>query len=177
MLHGQMITEQKQQTMAAFRDRQVDVLISTTVIEVGIDVPNATVILIDHADAFGLSQLHQLRGRVGRGSEQSHCLLLADPPNPQAESRLTAMTRTSDGFKIAEMDLQLRGPGHFFGTQQHGLPEFKLANITSEMALLQQAREDAMEILSRDPKLEQHPALKKTLAEQLGGDVMLAQIG
>lgn len=177
MLHGQMSTEQKHRTMAEFRDRQVDVLIATTVIEVGIDVPNATVILIDHADAFGLSQLHQLRGRVGRGSEQSFCLLLADPPNPQAEARLKAMTRTGDGFEIAEMDLQLRGPGHFFGTQQHGLPEFKLADITSEMALLQQAREDAVEILSKDPKLEQHPTLRRALAEQLGGDVMLAQIG
>ena len=177
MLHGQMSTEQKQETMGAFRDRQVDVLIATTVIEVGIDVPNATVILIDHADAFGLSQLHQLRGRVGRGGERSYCLLLADPPNPQAQSRLNAMTRTGDGFKIAEMDLQLRGPGHFFGTQQHGLPEFKLADITSEMELLQQAKDDAMEILSKDPKLERHPALKRALAEQLGGDVMLAQIG
>lgn len=177
MLHGQMNTEQKHQTMTAFRDRQVDVLIATTVIEVGIDVPNATVILIDHADAFGLSQLHQLRGRVGRGSERSYCLLLADPPNPQAQARLKTMTRTGDGFEIAEMDLQLRGPGHFFGTQQHGLPEFKLADITSEMALLQQAKEDAIGILSKDPKLERHPALRRALAVQLGGDVMLAQIG
>lgn len=177
MLHGQMSTEQKHQTMASFRDRQVDILIATTVIEVGIDVPNATVILIDHADAFGLSQLHQLRGRVGRGGEQSYCLLLADPPNAEAEARLKSMTRTGNGFEIAEMDLQLRGPGQFFGTRQHGLPEFKLADVTSEMPLLQQAKEDALAILAGDPHLQEHAALRTALKEQLGADVMLAQIG
>src|SRR5205085_4342901 len=133
-------TEDKQQPMTAFRDRQVAVLIATTVIEVGIDVPNATVMLIDNAERFGLSQLHQLRGRVGRGTETSYCLLISDPTNETAEARLKAMTRTNDGFEIAEMDLRLRGPGQFFGTCQHGLPEFKLADLTSEMGLLQQAK-------------------------------------
>jgi ATP-dependent DNA helicase RecG len=165
--------------MTRFRDRQVDVLLATTVIEVGIDVPNATVILIDNADRFGLSQLHQLRGRVGRGSEPSHCLLIADAGNETAEARLKAMCDTNDGFEIAEMDLRLRGPGEFFGTRQHGLPEFKLADITSEMALLQEAKEDALALLEQDPRLTrpEHRHLRSALVKQLGETLALAQIG
>jgi ATP-dependent DNA helicase RecG len=165
--------------MTSFRDRQTDVLVATTVIEVGIDVPNATVILIDNADHFGLSQLHQLRGRVGRGSELSHCLLIADPATDVGESRLRAMTRTNNGFEIAEMDLQLRGPGEFFGVRQHGLPEFKLADVTSEMDLLQQAREDALALLAEDPKMgnDAHRALRRALISQFGDTLPLAQIG
>ncbi len=179
MLHGQMSTEEKQATMAQFRDRQVDVLIATTVIEVGIDVPNATVILIDDAGRFGLSQLHQLRGRVGRGAELSHCLLMADAGNETAEARLKAMCETNDGFEIAEMDLRLRGPGEFFGTRQHGLPEFKLADITNEMDLLHQAREDALALLEADPRLTapHHRHLRAALLKQLGDTLALAQIG
>jgi ATP-dependent DNA helicase RecG len=174
-----MSTDEKQQTMTAFRDRQVDVLIATTVIEVGIDVPNATVILIDNADRFGLSQLHQLRGRVGRGTEPSYCLLIADPGNDTAAARLRSMCDTNDGFAIAEMDLQLRGPGEFFGTRQHGLPEFKLADITSEMELLHQAKEDAMALLTDDPRLTKpvHQHLRAALVKQLGETLALAQIG
>ncbi|HWE92987.1 MAG TPA: ATP-dependent DNA helicase RecG [Tepidisphaeraceae bacterium] len=178
-LHGQMKTEEKQEIMTAFRDRQTDVLIATTVIEVGIDVPNATVIVIDNAERFGLSQLHQLRGRVGRGSESSYCLLISDPPNEHTEARLRAMTQTTDGFEIAEMDLKLRGPGEFFGTRQHGLPEFKLADVTNEMELLHQAKEDAMALLTEDPRLT-HPAhrhLRMALSKQLGDSLALAQIG
>ena len=179
ILHGQMSTEQKHATMTAFRDRQTDVLVATTVIEVGIDVPNATVILIDNAERFGLSQLHQLRGRVGRGSEPSHCILLSDGGNEGTEARLRSMTRTTNGFEIAEMDLQLRGPGEFFGTRQHGLPEFKLADITNEMALLQQARDDATALLAEDPRLLKpvHHHLRRALAGQLGPTLTLAQIG
>src|SRR5207302_9610597 len=153
MLHGQMSTEEKQATMLAFRDGHTDVLVATTVIEVGIDVPNATVMLIDNADRFGLSQLHQLRGRVGRGKDASFCLLISDPPTESAEQRLKTMTRTTNGFEIAEMDLQLRGPGEFFGTRQHGLPEFKIADVTQELEMLHRAKEDALKILEQDPRL------------------------
>jgi len=179
VLHGQMKTEQKHAAMTSFRDGHTDVLVTTTVIEVGIDVPNATVILIDNAERFGLSQLHQLRGRVGRGSEGSHCILLSDGGNEATESRLRAMTRTTNGFEIAEMDLQLRGPGEFFGTRQHGLPEFKLADVTNEMALLQQAKDDATALLADDARLLKpaHRHLRKALAQQLGQTLELAQIG
>ncbi len=178
-LHGQMSADEKQTAMNAFRDHGADVLIATTVIEVGIDVPNATVILIDNAERFGLSQLHQLRGRVGRGEHASHCLLVSDAVQETSAARLGAMTRTNDGFEIAEMDLKLRGPGEFFGTRQHGLPEFKLADLTSEMALLQQARADALSLLSEDPRLAapQHRHLCQALARQLGDTLTLAQIG
>lgn len=176
ILHGQMATQEKQSAMAAFRDGEVDVLLATTVIEVGIDVPNATVIVIDNADRFGLSQLHQLRGRVGRGRHESHCLLIADA-DEEAAARLDAMVRTASGFKIAEMDLKLRGPGEFFGTRQHGLPEFKLADVTSEMGLLAAARDDALAILAQDPRLAGHPALRKALRRQIGDSVDLVAVG
>jgi ATP-dependent DNA helicase RecG len=179
LLHGQMSTDDKHSVMTAFRAGTVDVLVATTVIEVGIDVPNATVMLIDNAERFGLSQLHQLRGRVGRGSEQSHCLLLSDATTETAEARLTAMTHTGDGFEIAEMDLKLRGPGQFFGTRQHGLPEFKMADLTSEIDLLKLAKEDALEMLARDPQLrhQQHRHLWNALRKQFGASIELAQVG
>ncbi len=179
VLHGQMSTEEKHATMSRFRDREVDVLVATTVIEVGIDVPNSTVMLIDNAERFGLSQLHQLRGRVGRGSETSYCLLISEAQGETAQARMRAMTSTNDGFEIAEMDLQLRGPGEFFGTRQHGLPEFKLADVTNEMELLQQAKEDAITILADDPRLTrpEHRALRAALVKQLGDTLSLAQIG
>ncbi|HEX8910723.1 MAG TPA: ATP-dependent DNA helicase RecG [Humisphaera sp.] len=178
-LHGQMGTEEKQATMAAFRDRQADVLIATTVVEVGVDVPNATVIVIDNADHFGLSQLHQLRGRVGRGEHQSFCLLIADPQTESGRERITAMCKTTDGFEIAEMDLKLRGPGEFFGTRQHGLPEFKIADITSELDLLQTAKEDALAMLKADPRLvaPMYRFLRAALLERFGETLALAQVG
>jgi ATP-dependent DNA helicase RecG len=137
------------------------------------------VMLIDDAGRFGLSQLHQLRGRVGRGEHTSYCLLLSDAPTENAEARLKAMTRTTDGFEIAELDLQLRGPGQFFGTRQHGLPEFKMADLTQELALLQLAREDALGILERDPRLiaPVHHGLRAALLEQFGDTLPLAQVG
>ncbi|HEV2294464.1 MAG TPA: ATP-dependent DNA helicase RecG [Tepidisphaeraceae bacterium] len=178
-LHGQMSAEDKQQSMSLFRSREIDVLVATTVIEVGIDVPNATIMLIDNAERFGLSQLHQLRGRVGRGEHLSHCLLLGDAPTESADARLKAMTRTTDGFEIAELDLQLRGPGQFFGTRQHGLPELRMADLTQELALLHLAREDALGILQRDPKLAapEHHSLRAALQEQFGDALALAQVG
>lgn len=180
VLHGQMSTEEKQAVMGGFRARETDVLVATTVIEVGIDVPNATVMVIDNADRFGLSQLHQLRGRVGRGSERSYCLLVTqEEVSESSAQRLESMTKSTDGFELAETDLKLRGPGQFFGTRQHGLPEFKLADLTQEMELLSQARDDAMTLLTGDPKLAkpEHAALRKALRAQLGNDVELAQIG
>jgi ATP-dependent DNA helicase RecG len=135
--------------------------------------------LIDNADRFGLSQLHQLRGRVGRGAEISHCLLIADPPTDAAEQRLRAMTRTTDGFELAEMDLRLRGPGEFFGTRQHGLPPLKIADITKEIELLQTARDDAMAMLEADPSLKDpaHRALRDELIARFGENLPLAQVG
>jgi ATP-dependent DNA helicase RecG len=179
MLHGQMATAEKHDVMTGFRDGKTDVLVATTVIEVGIDVPNATVMVIENAEQFGLSQLHQLRGRVGRGSEVSYCILVGDPVNEVAKERLATMTRTTDGFEIAERDLELRGPGEFFGTRQHGLPEFKLADITQEMQLLQQAKEDALGMLAEDSRLKkaEHARLRKQLAGMFGETLLLAQVG
>ena len=179
MLHGQMTTQEKHQIMLRFRGGEIDVLVATTVIEVGIDVPNATVMLIDSAERFGLSQLHQLRGRVGRGTEASHCILLSDATTDTAEQRLNAMTHTTSGFDIAEMDLKLRGPGEFFGTRQHGLPQLKLADISQEFELLAVARGDALELLKRDPNLSQpvHRHLREALVAQFGKTLQLAQVG
>jgi ATP-dependent DNA helicase RecG len=179
MLHGRMTTEEKHATMTAFRDGQTNVLVATTVIEVGIDVPNATVMVIDNADQFGLSQLHQLRGRVGRGSELSYCILIGDGQGEIAKERLAVMTQTNNGFEIAERDLALRGPGEFFGTRQHGLPEFKLADITQELQLLQQAKEDALALLESDPRLRrpEHSKLRAALIQMFGDTLPLAQVG
>jgi ATP-dependent DNA helicase RecG len=165
--------------MTSFRGASIDELVTTTVIEVGIDVPNATVMLIEEAERFGLSQLHQLRGRVGRGQHRSYCLLLSDGGTDSAETRLQAMVDTNDGFEIAETDLKLRGPGEFFGTRQHGLPEFKLADITSELELLHQAREDALEILAADPRLREphNRALRDAVITKFKDTLPLAMIG
>jgi ATP-dependent DNA helicase RecG len=179
MLHGRMTTEEKHATMTAFRDGQIHVLVATTVIEVGIDVANATVMVIDNAEQFGLSQLHQLRGRVGRGSELSYCILIGDPVGEIAKERLAVMTQTNNGFEIAERDLQLRGPGEFFGTRQHGLPEFKLADVTQEMHLLQEAKEDALALLADDARLRrpEHKVLRGALLAMFGDTLPLAQVG
>jgi ATP-dependent DNA helicase RecG len=179
MLHGQMSTDEKHEVMQQFRKHHLDVLVATTVIEVGIDVPNATVMLIDNADRFGLPQLHQLRGRVGRGAEISHCILLSDATTENAEERLKAMTKTNDGFEIAEMDLRLRGPGEFFGLRQHGLPPLKIADITKEMELLATAKEDALAMLESDPDLRspQHRILRDELHRRFGQTLALAQVG
>jgi ATP-dependent DNA helicase RecG len=178
VLHGQLSTEQKREAMTGFRDGLFDVLVATTVIEVGIDVPNASVMLIDNADRFGLSQLHQLRGRIGRGAHPSTCILLSDAVGEAAEARLRAMIQTGDGFDIAEMDLKLRGPGQFFGIRQHGLPEFKMADLTQEMDLLKLARQDALDLLSIDPNLRapEHKHLREALIEQFGSTLQLAQV-
>ena len=178
-LHGQMDTEEKESTMAAFREGKIDALVATTVIEVGIDVPNATVMVVDGAERFGLSQLHQLRGRVGRGPWESDCILIAEASTPGAEARLGAMLTTTSGFEIAEMDLRLRGPGEFFGTRQHGLPEFKIADLTSELDLLQTAKADSQVILAADPRFRnpEHEHLRGALVAKFGETLDLVRIG
>jgi ATP-dependent DNA helicase RecG len=141
--------------MRRFQAGEIDVLVSTTVIEVGVDVPNASVMVVEHAERFGLSQLHQLRGRIGRGAAKSYCILMTGGKvSPEGEERLKAMTRTQDGFEIAELDLKLRGPGEFFGTKQSGVPEFRVANIIRDRSLLELARREANRIVENaDPEI------------------------
>ena len=146
--------------MTAFASGQLDVLVATTVIEVGVDVPNAALMVVENAERFGLSQLHQLRGRVGRGAAQSYCILMNRGGGETARERLRVMTKTNSGFKIAEEDLKLRGPGDFFGSAQHGMPALQLANLTYDVKLLQQAQEAAQTQLKKDPALEQAPELR-----------------
>lgn len=150
LLHGRMTAGEKDSVMSEFAANDKQILVATTVVEVGVDVPNATIIMIMDAERFGLSQLHQLRGRVGRGEHQSYCILLADPKSEVGQERMKVMTDTSDGFEVARRDLELRGPGDFFGTKQSGLPEFKLADMVADYELLEQAREDAAELVSQD---------------------------
>jgi ATP-dependent DNA helicase RecG len=144
LLHGRMSPDDKEVSMARFKRNEINVLVSTTVIEVGVDVPNATVMVIEHAERFGLAQLHQLRGRVGRGKQKSYCVLLTGSSiTPEAEQRLDAMVRTQNGFELAELDLAQRGPGEFFGTRQAGLPNFRIANLLRDRDILEQAKQEA----------------------------------
>ncbi|NLI13268.1 MAG: ATP-dependent DNA helicase RecG [Peptococcaceae bacterium] len=170
LLHGRMKAEEKDEIMASFRRGEIKVLVSTTVIEVGVDVPNATVMLILDADRFGLAQLHQLRGRVGRGSHQSYCILLASPKTEEGRARLKAMTTTTDGFALAEEDLRLRGPGEFCGTRQSGLPEFKAADLLRDWQVLETAREEALNWVKQDPLLKkaESQALLSEMKERFG---------
>lgn len=152
LLHGRMSSAEKDRVMRRFRDGELDILVTTAVVEVGIDVPNATVMLIEGADRFGLSQLHQFRGRVGRGEHRSYCILMSDNPSEMAKERLQALLNNRDGFDLAEIDLQLRGPGDFFGTRQSGLPNLRMARL-SDRDLLDLARAEAMTIMEEDPEL------------------------
>jgi ATP-dependent DNA helicase RecG len=163
LLHGRMSLAEKQAVMDEFRAGDVDVLVTTPVIEVGIDVPNATVMMIEGADRFGLAQLHQLRGRVGRGEHQSYCILLSETQSGEAEKRMDVLAKTNDGFVIAEADLQLRGPGDFFGTRQSGLPTLKMAR-PDDRDLLSDARDEARPLLREDPTLANHPALAEVVS-------------
>ena len=153
LVHGKMKSREKEAVMTAFAAGELDVLVSTTVIEVGVDVPNAALMVVENADRFGLSQLHQLRGRVGRGKHQSYCVLVTATRNPDSRERLRVLSKTNDGFKIAEEDLRLRGPGDFFGERQHGLPQLSIADLTGDMRVLKQAQGAAEELLRSDPDL------------------------
>ena len=164
-VHGKMKAKEKDAVMVAFAAHETDILVSTTVIEVGVDVPNAAVMVIENAERFGLSQLHQLRGRVGRGKHQSYCILISDNQNEETKQRLKVMTKTADGFKISEEDLRLRGPGDFFGERQHGLPGLRIADIGCDTQLLKEAQQAAEELLARDPDLRDHPAAAERVAE------------
>ncbi len=180
LVHGRMKGEEKDRQMQAFKAHDLHILVSTTVLEVGIDVANATVMLIEHAERFGLSQLHQLRGRVGRGAEQSYCLLMTSfPMSDDARKRLDAMVETTDGFVIAERDLEIRGPGEFFGTKQSGLPDLNVANLVRDVKLLEQAREEAFALIRTDPTLElpQHRRLKHALEQRWKKSLDLISVG
>ncbi len=179
LLHGRMALKEKDKVMKEFKKSAIDLLVSTIVIEVGIDIPNATVMVVENAERFGLAQLHQLRGRVGRGEHDSYCILLADPATDEAAERLKAIEGTLDGFQIAEADLDIRGPGEFFGTRQHGLPEIRFGNILKDFDIMEAARREAFALVAKDPDLkeEHHAALKESLAGRFGGKVDLAKIG
>ncbi len=155
LIHGRLKEKEQNQVMERFKKREIDILISTTILEVGIDIPGATCMIVEHAERFGLSQLHQLRGRVGRGAEESYCLLICRPQSPEAKGRLEAMVKYSDGFKIAEEDLKIRGPGEFFGERQHGLTELKIGDPLTQLQLLKKAREEAIRLVISDPRLEE----------------------
>jgi len=180
LLHGRMKSEEKEAIMMEFKEGKIQILVATTVIEVGIDIPNASVMVVEHAERFGLSQLHQLRGRIGRGRYPSKCILLAQyRSSEEAKVRLRAMERTTDGFQIAEEDLALRGPGEFFGTRQSGLPDFRVAHILRDTPILIEARKEAFQIVEKDPALMQpsHARLKDVLAKRWRGRLELATIG
>jgi len=180
LLHGKMEGEEKEKRMSDFKSKKVDVLVSTTVVEVGIDVPNASLMVVEHAERFGLSQLHQLRGRVGRGAYQSQCVLLAQySKSDDAQRRLKIMEETTDGFKIAEEDFSIRGPGEFLGTRQSGIPDFRVANIARDIKIFHEARKEAFQLVERDPSLSfpEHSATKLVLKERWKGRLELASIG
>ena len=179
LVHGRMSARAKDEVMRRFRRGRVQVLVATSVIEVGLDVPGATVLAVENAERFGLSQLHQLRGRIGRAAATSYCLLFAESATEAAQRRLDILVSTRDGFRIAEEDLKLRGPGEFFGTRQHGLPELKIGDIIEDYALLRLARRDAFALVARDPRLERpgHRALRRAVVRTFRDRLYLAAVG
>ena len=170
ILHGKMRPAEKDVVMNAFAAGELDILVATTVIEVGVNVPNACLMVIEDADRFGLSQLHQLRGRVGRGKRKSYCVCFGADKGEQAKQRLKILCQTNDGFEIARADLAQRGPGDFFGKRQHGLPMLKMADIAGDLALMQSAKEEAEKLLSDDPTLQAHPALRERVERMFRND-------
>ncbi|MBI5123973.1 MAG: hypothetical protein HZA72_00965 [Candidatus Omnitrophica bacterium] len=179
LLHGRMSSKDKEKVMKEFKKGKVSILVSTIVIEVGIDIPNASVMIIENAERFGLSQLHQLRGRIGRGAHESYCVLLSDPGTDAAIERLKAIEGTLDGFEIAEADMDIRGPGEIFGTRQHGLPEIRFGNIANDLGIMEAARIEAFTLIEKDPNLreEHHRLLKQSLYERFRGKMELVRVG
>jgi ATP-dependent DNA helicase RecG len=179
LIHGRMSEKKQGEAMRKFKAGELDLLVATTVLEVGIDVPNAACMLIEHAECFGLSQLHQLRGRIGRGAAASQCLLLSDADSHRALARLAAMAKYGDGFRIAEEDLKIRGPGEFFGSRQHGLSELRIADPLAQMRLLKAAREEALKLVAADPGLSgrSNALLKEKLLQRFPEYEKLMVIG
>jgi len=178
-MHGQLSAVERDAIMDRFRRGELDALVATTVIEVGVDVPEATVIVVEHADRFGLAQLHQLRGRVGRGAEVGTCVLIGEPLTEEAKRRLDALIETTDGFRLAELDLEIRGPGEFVGARQSGLPPFRVADLVKDLPLLRDARYDAADLVRDDPRLSkpEHALLKKKLLNTYGEALGLVDVG
>jgi ATP-dependent DNA helicase RecG len=175
LVHGRLKAEEREEVMQAFRAREADLLVATTVVEVGVDIPTAAVMVVENAERFGLSQLHQLRGRVGRGGGESWCILMRGAePTPEAEARLRALEQTTDGFAISERDLEIRGPGEFFGTRQSGLPEMRIANVLRDRAVLEEAREEAFRLVERGPL---PPGLEGFLRDYWGERFGLIEVG
>jgi len=168
-LHGKMKAKEKDEIMERFKNGEIDILISTTVIEVGVNVPNSSIMVVQNAERFGLAQLHQLRGRVGRGEYQSYCILKYQGDSPIIKERMKVISSTNDGFVISEKDLELRGSGEFFGTRQHGIPEFKIANLFEDMGILKTVQKEALEIITKDPTLDrkENVKLKKMVEEKI----------
>jgi ATP-dependent DNA helicase RecG len=180
LLHGRMGSDEKEAVMMDFKRGEIQILVATTVIEVGIDIPNASLMVVEHAERFGLSQLHQLRGRIGRGQYASKCLLLAQyRSSEEARVRLKTMETTGDGFQIAEKDLELRGPGEFLGVRQSGLPDFRVAHILRDTPILMEARKEAFRLVHEDPGLvlPSHLALRRELMKRWKGRLELATVG
>lgn len=173
LVHGRLKPVEKDKIMKDFVAKKLDILVATTVIEVGVDIPNVTVMFVEHADRYGLAQLHQLRGRIGRGKHQSYCILMADAKTEESEERLNAMMGTDDGFKIAEKDLDLRGPGEFLGTRQSGLPELRVGNIVRDHKIMEEARQEAFSVIGEDPGLAdpRHAVLRQAIGERFRGKV------
>jgi len=170
LLHGRMKPDDKDAAMEAFRRGEIQVLVATTVVEVGVDVPNASMIIIEGADRFGLSQLHQLRGRVGRGQQQSYCVLISDAKNEDARQRMQIMQKHTDGFTLAQKDMELRGPGELFGTRQHGMPDLKVADPIADLPILERARAEAIAVIQQDPQLRDpsYGPLREAVRSRLG---------
>lgn len=174
IIHGKMKASEKDAIMKRFISGEISILVSTTIIEVGVNVPNATLMVVENAERFGLAQLHQLRGRVGRGDRQSHCVLYNQSKSQVSKERMKIMSQSNDGFVISEKDLEIRGPGDFFGTKQHGLPELKIANLYKDIEILKSAQESARELLEKDPGLRTEPRLKQHLARYFGEKATLS---